>query len=136
MSHFVLDCSVTIAWCFEGQGSAYADSVIERLDRERAMVPSIWPLELANAMVIGERRKKISGQEIVRCLQLVAELPITIDETTTERALGPVLGLARDQNISAYNAAYLELALREGVPLATRDDGLKSAARQLGLPLV
>ena len=109
---------------------------MERLDGERAMVPSIWPLELANAMVIGERRKKISGQDIVRCLQLIAELPITIDETTSERALGPVLALARNQNISAYDAAYLELALREGAPLATRDDDLKSAARQLGVPLL
>lgn len=136
MSHFVLDGSVTIAWCFEGQASAYADSVMARLDRERATVPSIWALELANAMLIGERRKKISRAEIARCLQMVAGLPITIDENAAQTAFGPILTLARDQNISAYDAAYLELAMREGIPLATRDEGLRTAARHAGVPLL
>jgi predicted nucleic acid-binding protein len=136
LSAFVLDCSVTIAWCFEGQASAYADSVMARLERQRAIVPSIWPLEVLNALLIGERRRKISPQETLRCLRMVEELPIAIQEVAAERVWTAVLGLARDLSISAYDAAYLELAVRLHAPLATGDEGLKNAARRAGVRLI
>ena len=136
MRRFVLDCSVTVAWCFENQSDAYTKGVLGQLAVSQASVPSLWPFEVANALAVGERRNKLTKAETDRFLAILADLPIIMEEQAHHRALDGTLSLAREQALSAYDAAYLELAMREGLPLATRDGQLKRAARTVGVPLV
>lgn len=131
---FVLDCSLTISWFFEDETDAYAESVEDSLGIAIALVPSIWPLEVANALIMGERRKRATEAKVTTFLTLLKSLPISTDDETTSRAWQESIGLARTYQLSVYDAAYLELALRRGLPIATRDDKLKSAALSAGVP--
>ena len=133
---FVVDASLALAWHFEDEISEYADRVLERLREDRALVPSIWPLEVANALVVAERRGRLSSAKVARAVELFQELPVFVWEVAAQEALGPVLDLARAQGLTAYDAAYLELAMREGLPLATQDNDLRAAAEGVGVPLV
>ncbi len=133
---FILDCSVTMAWCFDDEASTYTDRVRERLADERAVVPAIWPLEVANAAIVGERRKRLDEARSVRFFFLLDSLPIVIDSETRVRAFGEIPHLCRTYNLSAYDAAYLELAIRRGLPLACLDGKLKAAATAVGVPLL
>jgi predicted nucleic acid-binding protein len=101
----------------------------------QAFVPELWPLEVANALLVGERRKRSTQADTMTWLGFLASLPIAVDEETRAYAFGSTLSLARDHSLSAYDAAYLELAMRRGLPLATLDDKLKAAARAVGVPL-
>lgn len=132
---FVLDASLALAWYFEDEVSEYADLVLERLREDSALVPSLWPLEIANGLIAAERRSRLSPAGVARAAELVLELPISVQEVPPGPALGAVIDIARSQVLSAYDAAYLELAMREGVPLATRDDNLRAAADRVGVPL-
>ena len=125
---FVLDCSVTMAWCFDDEATPYSDGVRDSLAGMRAVVPSIWPLEAANATIVGERRKRLDEARSRRFFVLLAALPIRLDEETGNRAFGDIAHLARTYHLSAYDAAYLELAIRRGLPLACLDGKLKTAA--------
>jgi len=136
LNRFVVDCSVTMAWCFEDEVDAYADSVLTRVVRSAVTVPSIWPLEVINILGIGERRKRLNSADVADFLAMLNALDIRIDQAPLEHIFGPIRLLARQQNLSAYDAAYLELAMREGLPLATRDAQLRKAARAVGVPLV
>ena len=133
---FVIDASVALAWHFEDEPSAYADQVLERLREDRSLVPSVWPLEIANALAVAERRGRLTSARVARAVELYLELPISPQDIGAPLALGPVLDLARAQGLSAYDAAYLELAMREGLPLATQDARLRAAASRVGVPLV
>ncbi|MEE9282197.1 MAG: type II toxin-antitoxin system VapC family toxin [Myxococcota bacterium] len=133
MSSFVLDASTTLAWCFEDETTATAAATLEHLRDAEAVVPPLWLLELANGLVVAERRERITRAESTRFLELVGELPIRIDQTSTLPLASSVLVLARDYELSAYDAAYLELALRVGQPLATLDKALRSAADRAGV---
>jgi len=133
VNSFVLDASATLAWCFEDERTAPAASVLERLRDQEALVPPLWLLELANGLVVAERRGRITRAESTRFLGLVGELPIRIDQTSTLDLASSVMDLARQYDLSAYDAAYLELALRLGQPLATIDERLRSAADRAGV---
>lgn len=133
---FVVDASVTMAWCFEEETTPYTESILDRLVDEAAMVPAIWPLEVANILVIGERRQRVTTAQVTRFVQQLGNLPITVDTQAIAGAWGPVLSLARTQGLSAYDAAYLELAMRQGFPLATNDARLSEAAARVGVPLL
>lgn len=135
MSVFVLDCSVAMAWCFPDEAGPYSEKVLEDLAGSGAVVPSIWPLEVANVLLSAERRTRISKAQSRRFVELLQALPISVDETRAATVWDGVLSLARDQKLSAYDAAYLELAMREGVPIATRDETLLKAARRCGVPV-
>lgn len=132
---FVLDGSVTMAWYFQDEANAYADSVRDSLAESQAVVPSLWPLEVANTLVVGERRKRSTPAQAATWLALLRALPIVIDDETASRAWDDTLNLARAQNLSAYDAAYLELAMRRGLALATQDDRLKAAAAAVGVSI-
>ena len=132
---FVLDASVTIPWAF-ATPHPYAAHVLELLAEEEALVPSIWPLEVANGILGGERRGQLDVAHSARFLNLLRALDITVDMTGAERILSVVLELARTQHLSSYDAAYLELAMQEGIPLATMDDDLRAAAGRVGVLLV
>ena len=129
----MLDASTTLGWCFENETTATAASTLEHLRDAEAVVPSLWLLELANGLVVAEQRGRITRAESTRFLGLVSELPIRIDPTSTLALTSSVLVLARDYELSAYDAAYLELALRGGQPLATLDERLRSAADRAGV---
>jgi predicted nucleic acid-binding protein len=135
IKEFVLDGSVTMAWYFQDEMSDYADAVRDGLDRSQAVVPSLWPLEVANTVIMGERRKRSTPAQAATWLGFLGVLPIVVDGETTARAWGDTLGLARAHNLSAYDAAYLELAMRRGLPLATLDEKLKAAAAAVGVSM-
>jgi len=132
----VLDASVALAWCFEDEVSAFTDRVQESLARDAALVPAIWALEVANALRVGERRQRLLGADVARFVELMCALPILVDAPLVPRDLGPVLSLARAHDISSYDAAYIELAAREGLPLATQDSRLRVTAKRVGVRLV
>lgn len=130
---FVLDGSVTMAWFFRDETNAYAEAVEDSLARAEAVVPALWPLEVANALVVGERRKRSTEAQAVTWLSCLRALPIVVDDETAARSWDDTLNLARAHQLSAYDAAYLELALRRSLSLATLDDRLKDAAAVVGV---
>lgn len=130
---FVLDGSVTLAWYFKDEANPYADAIAARFPRGQAVVPAIWPLEVANAVLMGERRKRSTEVQAAKWLGYLGSLPIAVDDESATRAWSEVLSLARVHHLSAYDASYLELALRRGLPLATLDDKLKAAALAVGI---
>jgi predicted nucleic acid-binding protein len=132
---FVLDCSVAVAWFFEDEASAYAESVEDALTSVAAIVPALWPLEVANALLIGERRKRTTEAKVTRFLSILSSLPVSVDDETVIRAWPESLQLARTHALSVYDAVYLELALRRGLPVATLDAKLKTVAGVVGVPL-
>jgi len=132
-SEFVLDGSVTLAWFFEDETSDYAESVQNSLEKATAVVPSLWRLEIANALVVGERRKRSTEAKNALFLSLLSTLPISPDGETWLRAWQESMTLARSHALSVYDAAYLELALRRGLPLATLDGPLQAAAKAVGV---
>lgn len=133
---FVLDNSVAMAWCFADQATSYTESVFDRLWATDALVPAIWPLEVANVLLVSERTHRLFEAEAARFLRLLEALPIAVDSQSARQAFGPVLTLGRAQSLSAYDAAYLALAMREGLELATIDESLRLAAARVGVPLL
>lgn len=135
MKRFVLDTSVAASWFFEDEADAYTLSVLDSLIDSEAVVPSLWPLEVANVLLVAERRERCSHAEAVRFIELVENLPITTDDNSASHALHRTYQLAREHNLTAYDAAYLELAMRLGAPLATKDRRLADAATKAGAAL-
>lgn len=132
---FVLDCSIVLAWYFMDEKDPYADAVAAGLPNSTALVPSLFHLEIANNLVVGERRRRSTQAQATAFLGRLAALPIVVDAQTVQRAWTETIALARTHGLSAYDAAYLELAVRQSLPLATLDDKLKNAASALGVPL-
>jgi predicted nucleic acid-binding protein len=132
---FAIDCSLTMAWYFPDESSPYADAVARGLKTREAVAPSIWPLEVANVLAVGERRRRCTEAQSATFLARLKQLPIRIDDDTSSRAWGETIQLARTQRLSAYDAAYLEVAMRRGIPIATLDDGIKRAAKAVGVAL-
>jgi predicted nucleic acid-binding protein len=131
----VLDVSLSCAWCFADEASEGAWAILERLQTNRAQVPALWLWETANVLVQAERRGRISPAASRTFLGLLEDLPISVDQATTS-AWHHTQALARSHHLTSYNAAYLELALRCGLPLASRDKALQAAARAEGVPLL
>lgn len=136
LRQIVLDGSVSLAWYFADEANPYADSIARLLPRElEAVVPTIWPLEVVNAFLTGERRKRSTPAQSAKWAAFFEMLPITIDGEGSTRAFREILSLARERGLSAYDAAYLEVAMRRGLPLATLDAKLKSAAIAVGVAI-
>lgn len=136
MNMFVLDCSAAVSFLFEDEASARTDALLDRLKEESASVPSLWRLELGNVLAGAERAGRISNSQLNAYLEIIRQLPIVTDESTDERALREILGLARKESLTTYDAAYLELSLRRSLPLATKDALLANAARKLGVDVI
>jgi predicted nucleic acid-binding protein len=133
MNGFVLDCSVAVSWCFEDEAAEETDALLERARDEGAVVPSLWHLELGNVLLQAERRGRIHAADVTTRLALIGDLPILTDGETSLRALREILTLARAETLTTYDAAYLELSIRCGLPLATKDRSLQVAARRIGI---
>lgn len=133
---FVLDNSVAMCWLLaDGRPAdvAYAESVLDALATQQAVVPSLWALEAANVLAKAESRAVITEARSQAFIVLLERLDIVTDAATPAHALNDTLHLARRFKLSAYDAAYLELALRKGLPLATLDDALAKAAKKAGV---
>ena len=129
MSAFVLDCSIAVAWLFDDEATPETDGLLDRLKDDHALVPGLWHLELGNVLAQAERRKRISAAQIAAYLERLERLPIVTDTETERRAFREILTLARSERLTTYDASYLELAMRRGVELATRDKALIRTAR-------
>lgn len=132
---FVVDNSIVMSWCFRDEISKYADIVLDSLEEHEALVPSIWPLEVVNVLLTAERRSRLAEKDSIRFLNLIDELPIIVQQETPGRMLKEIFALARECNISSYDASYLDLAMRNGAPIATQDSRLKKAAKKCKVPL-
>jgi predicted nucleic acid-binding protein len=136
-AEFVLDSSLTMAWCFEDEASPLTDEIQDWLAADaRAYVPTLWHLEIANVLCACERRKRITEADSVRFLAVLEALNITTDHQTEQHAGQRTLGLARQHGLSVYDAAYLELAMRLGLPLASKDETLRKVAQAVGLSIL
>lgn len=133
---FVLDASVALAWAFEDEGNDYVRHVLESLRRSSAIVPPIWALEIANVLLIAERRRRINEAQTSRFIEYLGGLPIEVDDSGLADVLTDGVAIARSHQLSSYDAMYLDLAMRHGVPLATQDRRLTEAARLAGVPLL
>lgn len=130
---FVLDCSVTMAWYFKDEVNAYTTAVRESLSGVEAVVPGLWRIEVASILVLAERRRRSTEAEAGKWLGYLRMLRIRVDEETAARAWSDILHVARSYDLSAYDASYLELALRLGLPMASLDDKLKATAASAGV---
>lgn len=135
VSGFILDASITLAWCFDDEGSDRAVRILERLDQDAAFVPPIWQLEVGNALLGAERRGRLKPAESTNFIDLLRNLPISVEEIPPYRTWGEIINLARTYHLSTYDAAYLDLAMRLGLPLASLDNALNEAAGQCGVEI-
>ncbi len=133
---FVADNSVLMAWCFQDEANEYADSVLAHLSDGKAFVPSIWPLEVVNVLLVAERKKRITEADSVHFLTLLAQLPIIVEIERTDWVMRDLLALGRANSLSSYDASYLDLAMKKGIPLATLDERLISAAKTVNVPIL
>lgn len=133
---FVMDCSITMAWCFSDEATPAALKIQARLRDEIALVPAFWFLEVANVLAMAEKRKRSTPADSAEFLALLMLVNIEIDSEATARAFNHVLPLCRKHGLTSYDAAYLELAHRRGLPLATLDRELRVAARSLEIGLL
>ncbi|MFP4158541.1 MAG: type II toxin-antitoxin system VapC family toxin [Desulfobacterales bacterium] len=128
---FVIDNSVVMAWCFGDEANDYADSVLEQLAENTALVPALWPLEVVNVLLVAERKKRLRFADSARFLALLSALPIVVDHQGRKAIMKELLSLGRSSELSAYDAAYLDLAMRNNCPVATLDKKLLEAAKKL-----
>jgi len=130
----VVDTSVTLAWFFEDETTPETEAALDLLSHDEAAVPALWRLEVANALLVAERRKRITEAQGARFLDALARLPIRVDDTGPSSAA--LVSVGRQHSLSAYDAAYLVLAERLGAPLATLDKSLATAAQTAGVALL
>jgi predicted nucleic acid-binding protein len=132
---FVIDASIVLSWCFADEADDYADAVLGSLAWSSAVAPAVWPLEIGNALLVAERRKRLCQADSARFLALLDELPITVEPEPPRRMLREIMALAREKKLSTYDASYLDLAMRAGLPLATNDSPLRAAAKKARVEL-
>ncbi len=133
--NLVLDASVALSWCFEDEGSEYALQVLHALRTLEAVVPTLWTLEVTNGLLVAERRSRIDSATATKFTRFLLSLPLAMDPAERRRAFGETRRLAQAYSLTSYDAAYLELGGRLGVPLATLDRRLAAAAEAEGVLL-
>lgn len=131
---FVLDASIAMSWCFADEADDSTDALLDRVGEEGAIVPALWTLEVSNVLALAERRGRISEAQTVRFATLLRALPIEIAATNPE--IDDLIGAVRRNGLTAYDASYLLLAERSGLPLATRDKSLRRAAASAGVAVL
>ncbi|MFN7935770.1 MAG: type II toxin-antitoxin system VapC family toxin [Bryobacteraceae bacterium] len=134
---FVADASIAVGWCIPAQSSPDTDRLLDDLlAGSTVAVPPLWPYEVANALLILWRRKKLTLDEYSEATMLLNRLSVAVDENSPRLAATRIADIARIHELTVYDAAYLELAVRKQIPLATRDQSMRRAARRLGIPLL
>jgi len=138
MTGFVLDNSVAMRWLLESPKASdqkYAESVLKSLSEHDAVVPNLWHLEAGNVVLGAERRGEVTVGESEKFINQLENLPIHVDTMTAHQAFSRTINLARSYKLSSYDASYLELAVRKGLPIATLDKGLRKAAKKADVDL-
>lgn len=133
---FIVDNSVALAWCFEDEQTDGILALLDRVAEAGAVAPQLWPIEALNGLLTAERRGRIDREVRQRLAGFLQDLPIRIDDETASRVWTTTAHLAAQHSLTAYDAAYLELALRLGLPLATNDEALITAAKMVGAALL
>ena len=132
----VLDCSVAMAWCFTDQATPQTGALLDRMISELAVVPSLWFLEVGNVLIMAEKRGRISPEDSERFMRLMASLDLRVDSETPGRVFSHLVPLCRAFSLTTHDAVYLDVAQRQGLPLATLDQSLQRAAIVAGVDLV
>ncbi len=138
MMTFVLDNSVAMRWLLTSNKKAdqnYAEEVLKSMINAEAYVPNLWHLEATNVLLSAKKRAEIDSGEMEIFISQLENLPIHTDVSTAEQAFNRILALADAYKLSSYDAAYFELAIREGLPIATLDKDLKKAAKKAGIEI-
>ena len=133
---FVMDCSVAMAWLFHGEATPVTAALLNRLAKEKALVPGWWFIEVTNVLALAERKRRITPSQSDAFIADLEKLDIERDDGAPARAFTNVLALCRTCQLTSYDAVYLDLAARRGLPLATLDDALRKSARKLGVNLI
>jgi predicted nucleic acid-binding protein len=136
LATLVLDCSVTMTWFIPDEATAQAKALRDRVTDEGAVVPTLWPFEVGNALLFAVRDRRTTAELRAAAIASLQQLPIEIDDTGLSRVWFETLALADRFRLTLYDACYLELAQRRELPLATLDRELRNAARKLGLALL
>ena len=129
---FVLDCSATMPWVLHNDTTGKAQEVLIKLETEQAIVPEMWLLEVSNILLVFERRGRITTDESEEFVRFLGNLPIHVEEGSSRIAFREIRPLARKHGLTGYDATYLELAIREDLPIATLDKNLQQAAKRSG----
>jgi predicted nucleic acid-binding protein len=132
---FVVDASVTLAWCFEDETTETTQAILRRLFEEGGIAPGHWPVEVVSGLLTAERRGRLAVGRLATARTVLGALPVDVVAMDLDRALA-MLDAARDLGLTAYDAAYLELARSRDLGLATLDQRLAAACRTVGVPLV
>jgi predicted nucleic acid-binding protein len=136
VSTVVIDSSVALSWCFEDETSPETEAILDRVRVDGAVVPGLWHVEVANVLVQVEKRGRLNLSDVAEAIALLSRLHVAVDDETTPRAWREILNLARTESLTAYDASYLELAIRRGLALATKDRSLARAARRIGVAVL
>ena len=132
----VVDSSVALTWCFEDEQTPASLALLEAVVEAGAVAPSLWPLEVLNALIMAERRQRVDAAQRQRLSGFLRDLPIALDDETAAQAWNATIQLAERHRLTVYDAAYLELAQRRDLPLASLDQELRAAAETAGVALV
>jgi predicted nucleic acid-binding protein len=132
----LLDNSIALAWCFESEQTAEVMALLDRVSEHGAVAPQLWPIEALNGLLVAERRQRIDRATARKFGAFLQSLPIVIDDQTADRVWTVTAELASHHGLTAYDAAYLELARRLALPLATKDRALRAAAKDAAMPLL
>jgi predicted nucleic acid-binding protein len=132
----VFDASVSLARCFPAQSTARTESLLSSLSEDDGHVSCIWPLEVANVLLMAERRGRYSAAEVAGILDRLRALPLVVDEVDVHQTFEIIVGLAREHKLTVHDASYLELAVRLGLPLASNDADLRAAAASIGVEVL
>lgn len=133
---FVADASITLAWYFKDEATERTKELREKLQSEELYVPSHWPLEVTNALLAARRRGRVTASELRALLADLRALPSEVDPHTDQMAWSATIDLAETHNLTTYDAAYLELAMRKSVSIATLDKALAAAAQTGGVQVL
>lgn len=129
---FVLDASIALAWCFDDERTQPVIDLLYRVGQTGALAPLLWPLEALNGLLMAERRRRVDANQRQRLAGFLRALPVTLDTETADQAWTATIRIAERLRLNVYDAAYLELAQRRKLPLATLDEDLIKAAKALG----
>ena len=132
----VIDASIALAWCLPGEATARTEALLDRVADSDAVASAIWPIEVANILLMSERSGRITEAATLASVQFLRDLPISVDLDVLSAAFTSVLALARNQDLTVYDATYLELALRRRLPLATDAGPLRTAAERVGVEVL
>jgi predicted nucleic acid-binding protein len=134
---FIVDASVGFAWVYQGQASPETDQLLNEVAAgATVIVPALWYLEMSNVLLMAQRRHRLTAVQRKAALEKLTAMQFTVDEEGTRHAFGKTSELAEKHGLTIYDAIYLELALRRSLPLASRDESLRNAAKQRGVKVI